>query len=310
MKYLMGIIILFALISCDLIERDSSEEDLKDRFVMDKTKRIVSDTVSVSKTMDSVLLDTLPNKTQIYAKDTLMTILDFEKEIQYVDELVLSSGVRIKWIERKRGRKLLDGELILIEYRLGLPDGKTIDGNNKMKMPNLPFVIGYNMQNRGWDLGLSELCVGDEAKIEIPSDLAYGKKGLETVIPPNTDNWLFVKIHGLVSPDFNEGGVRYWELRSGVENSTSSSKIKFHMIASTKNKANIFNTPLSNVPLTYVSGQNNYPKGLEQVLKKAKKGQHLFLVLDPNMAYGDKGYLDLVKPNESVFYNLKILQSE
>ena len=43
------------------------------------------------------------------------------------------------------------------------------------------------------------------------------------------------------------------------------------MIASTKNKANIFNTYASNFPLTYTPGQKNYPKGLQQVLKKAKK---------------------------------------
>ena len=41
-----------------------------------------------------------------------------------------------------------------------------------------------------------ELSVGDMAKVEIPSRLAYGKKGLGTVIPPNTDNWLFIKIIG------------------------------------------------------------------------------------------------------------------
>ena len=64
------------------------------------------------------------------------------------------------------------------------------------------------------------------------------------------------------------------------------------------------------MPKSYVPGQKNYPKGLEQVLKKAKENQHLFLVLSPEMAYGDRGYMDLVKANESVFYNLKILPSE
>ena len=133
----------------------------------------------------------------------------------------------------------------------GLPDGKIIDGNNKMKMPNLPFVVGYNMQNKGWDLALSELSVGDMAKVEIPSRLAYGKKGLGTVIPPNTDNWLFIKIHGLVRADFDERGVKYWELRSGENRVTNIRKVKFHMIASAKNKANIFNTYASNFPLTF-----------------------------------------------------------
>ena len=56
-----------------------------------------------------------------------------------------------------------------------------------------------------------ELC-GDMAKVEIPSRLAYGKKGLGTVIPPNTDNWLFIKIQ--VGSLILMKEALYWELRS------------------------------------------------------------------------------------------------
>ena len=310
MKHLMGIVFLIALFSCDMIERETSKEDLNERFVSDTAERIVKDTVSVASAVDSVMLDTVPNKTKVNPKDTLMTILDVEKEIQYVDELSLKDGLKINWIERKRGRKLRDGELIQIEYRLGLPDGKIIDGNNKMNKPFLPFVIGYNMQQKGWDLALSEMCVGDVAKIEIPASLAYGKNGLGSIIPPNTDNWLFIKILGLTPPDFDEGGIRYWEYLPGDGPELNNAKVKFHMVASTKSKANVFNTYFDRMPNSYVPGQKNFPKGLVQVLKKAKENQHLFLILSPDMAYGQRGYMDLVKPNESVFYNLKILESE
>ena len=120
---------------------------------------------------------------------------------------------------------------------------------------------------------------------------------------------MFLKIHGAVQPDYDQGGIKYWELQAGQEG-TSQNKVRFHMIASTKNKANIFNTYSSNFPLTYAVGQKNYPKGLEQVLKKANKGQYLFLILDPEMAYGDEGYMDLIQANESIFYNLKIIDVE
>ena len=86
------------------------------------------------------------------------------------------------------------------------------------------------------------------------------------------------------------------------------SKVKFHMIASTESRSNIFNTYASNFPVTYTRGQKNYPKGLRQVLNNAKNGQQLFVILDADVAYGAKGYMDLVRPNEKVFYNLKILE--
>ena len=310
MKHLMGVFILIILVSCDLFEREQSKEDLNKRFISDTTKRSFKDTISVASAVDSIMLDTLPNKTKVNQKDTLMTILDVEKEIQYVDELRLQDGLKINWIERKRGRKLRDGELIQIEYRLGLPDGKIIDGNNKMNKPFLPFIIGYNMQQKGWDLALSEMCVGDVAKIEIPASLAYGKNGLGSIIPPNTDNWLFIKILGLTPPNYDEDGIRYWEYLPGDGPVLNNAKVKFHMVASTKSKANVFNTYYDRMPRSYVPGQKNVPKGLVEVLKKAKENQHVFVILSPEMAYGQKGYMDLVKPNESVFYNLKILESE
>jgi len=304
MKTKIGIIICITLLGCELVERkDTKNPQVKSQ---DKSGQGLVNVSSAEFSSDSSKLEPL----NIPLEDSVnISLLDIEDEFDFVYSSKLISGVKIKWIKRNTGKKIKSDEMLMLEYRLSLPDGRIVDGNNKMKMPYLPFVVGYNMQQKGWDLALKEMCVGDVAKIEIPSQLAYGSKGLGSVIPPNTDNWLFVKIHGRVKPDYDQDGVRYWELQSGEE-SMSRNKVKFHMIASTKNKANIFNTYASNFPLTYTSGQKNYPRGLEQVLKKANKGQYLFLILDSDMAYGTEGYTDLIQADESVFYNLKIIDVE
>ena len=304
MKTKIVVIICIALLGCELVER----KDIKNPQVksQDKLGQGLVNVSSAEFSSDSSKLEPL----NIPVEDSVnISLLEIEDEFDFVHSSKLISGVKIKWIKRNTGKKIKSDEMLMLEYRLSLPDGRIVDGNNKMKMPYLPFVVGYNMQQKGWDLALREMCVGDVAKIEIPSQLAYGSKGLGSVIPPNTDNWLFVKIHGMVKPDYDQDGVRYWELQSG-EKSKSRNKVKFHMIASTKNKANIFNTYASNFPLTYTSGQKNYPRGLEQVLKKANKGQYLFLILDSDMAYGTEGYTDLIQADESVFYNLKIIDVE
>jgi len=53
-------------------------------------------------------------------------------------------------------------------------------------------------------------------------------------------------------------------------------------------------------------GQKNVVPGLRKVLKNAKKGQKVFVLLDATQAYGVRGYGKLVRPNESLFYNLNI----
>ena len=255
---------------------------------------------------DSVFLDT---SLVSLVQDTNVNVKEISNEFKFTDHLQTKSGISIDWIKKSNARKPEKGELLMLEYRLSLPDGKIIDGNNRMKMPYLPFVLGYNMQNKGWDEALSYMTVGDLAQVKIPAYLAYGKKGLGSLIPPNSENWLFVKLHGIVSPSTDTLGVKVWELRSGRPAKLDEiSKVKFHMIASTESRANIFNTYTSNFPVTYTPGQRNYPKGLRKLLNNAKIGQHLFVILDAEVAFGKKGYLDLVRPNEQVFYNLKILE--
>jgi FKBP-type peptidyl-prolyl cis-trans isomerase len=45
-------------------------------------------------------------------------------------------------------------------------------------------------------------------------------------------------------------------------------------------------------------------KGLKKALINAKRSDKLWVVVPAEMAYGSKGLLDLVKPNEPVFYDI------
>tara|TARA_B100001059_G_C17816661_1_gene575698 strand:- start:598 stop:1539 length:942 start_codon:yes stop_codon:yes gene_type:complete len=299
-------IFLFLLNACDIAERENKEyiSASSNSNVNNSTSK--GNTPSKHQSQDTNFVDTTIIS---LLKDTNVNIKEISNEFSFIDHLKTKSGITIDWIKKNNARRPNKGELLMLEYRLSLPDGKIIDGNNKMKMPYLPFVLGYNMQNKGWDEALKLMAVGDLAQVKIPSYLAYGKKGLGSLIPPNSENWLFVKLHGIVSPSTDTLGVKVWELRSGSPSKLDKlSKVKFHMIASTESRANVFNTYTSNFPVTYTPGQRNYPKGLRKLLNNAKIGQHLFVVLDAEVAFGNEGYLDLVRPNEQVFYNLKILE--
>lgn len=221
---------------------------------------------------------------------------------------ILDNGIVIKWIIKSGGRKIKTGEMVLLEYRLALPDGKIIDGNNKLNLPFIPFIAGYNLQTLGWDLAVKELSVGDFAKIEIPSELAYGKKGLKNIIPPNSKNWLYVKVHAFVAPGIKRDGISSWKLKEGSEitSNISNRELSFHAIVSSQSKPSIMNTYLSNAPIKYVIGQENIVPGLRKILRDANKGDKYYVILDSKNAYGSKGYTSLIKPNESIFFNIEV----
>ena len=198
--------------------------------------------------------------------------------------------------------------MALIDYRLALPDGKIVDGNNRIKLPFIPFVIGYSMQTAGWDLAFTELKVGDFVKVEIPAVLAYGSKGIKNVIEPNTDNWLFVKVISKVQPSIDADGVRSWRLAQGepVELAADADKeIAYEFIASTPNRPNAINA--RKFPLRYVPGQRTVVPGLRKILKNALKGERYYVILSPQQAYGKKGYNNVIGPDESVFFLVDIL---
>lgn len=222
----------------------------------------------------------------------------------------LENGIFIKWFKKTGGEKIKKGEMVLIEYRLALPDGKIVDGNNRLNYPCIPFVVGYNMQTPGWDIGLQQLAVGDFAKIEIPAALAMGEKGIKGIIPPNSSNWLFVKVLARVTPGVNENGIVSWKWKDGETTNLSNSdkEISFHAIVSTESRSSVMNSYKSNFPLRYIPGQKTIVPGLRKILKNAKKGERYIVVLDSEKAYGSRGYSDLVKPNEKVLYNIEITE--
>jgi len=268
-------------------------------------------TADKATTAKKIIQKPLQKKEQVEKEfqSTKDNLKSFEKG-KVADVKSFSNGLVIKWILKGKGRKLKKGEMALIDYRLALPDGKIVDGNNRVNMPFIPFVIGYNMQTPGWDLAFEELTPGDFVKIEIPADLALGSKELKGIIPANSDNWLYVKVVALVTPSVNEDGVTSWKIKDGQGISLAkdpSKEISFHAMVSTESKASVMNTRLGNYPLKYSPGQKTIVPGLRKIMKNAKKGERYFIILDAPQAYGARGYADLVKPNEQVFYNIEIM---
>lgn len=48
------------------------------------------------------------------------------------------------------------------------------------------FTLGQGMVIKGWDQGLTDMCVGEKRMLTIPSDMAYGDRGHPPVIPVRT----------------------------------------------------------------------------------------------------------------------------
>jgi len=222
----------------------------------------------------------------------------------------LENGLTIYWFKKGAGDPLKEGDMVNIEYEVKLKDGKIVDGNKLANKKKLPFLIGFNLQTPGWDIAFKELRVGDKVKVLIPSKLARGDKGIEGLIPPNADNWLYVNILEKNKPTRSAGGTRVWLLEENKDNKLTfndKNAVIFHAIASTPSVTEFVNTFRLDKPFIYRMSDHGLVPGLKKALMNAKKFDRLFVVVPPEEAYGKEGYLDIVKPNESIFYNVLVM---
>lgn len=93
----------------------------------------------------------------------------------------LPSGVQYKILKAGNGKMPLDSDVVEVNYRGTLLDGKQFDATQPGKPANLKLaqVIA------GWKEALKLMPVGSKWQLFIPSKHAYGPRGVGTDIGPN-----------------------------------------------------------------------------------------------------------------------------
>lgn len=91
-----------------------------------------------------------------------------------IEDLVTGSGEQVK-----------EGDTVRVHYTGTFTDGTTFDSSRESGVP-FDFVLGEGKVIKGWDIGVKGMRVGGRRKLTIPSQFAYGERGIEGVIPPNS----------------------------------------------------------------------------------------------------------------------------
>lgn len=246
----------------------------------------------------------LPENEQHVKVDSL------EVNMTVKEEKKLANGIVISWLEKGKGAKVKDGDVIMIDYKVRLEDSSIIDGNHLLNLDAMPFMVGFQMQTKGWDIALRELNVGDFARIKLPSELARGKKGIDGLIPENADNFITIRVLSKKKPTRTRDGNKVWVFEENKLNKkkfTEDNKIIFHAMASSPSSPLYYNSYRTNVPFELKLEDNGVIPGLKKALINAKKGDRMLVLVPSEEAYGSKGYLDIVKPNEALFYNVLVM---
>ena len=99
------------------------------------------------------------------------------------DTIETSSGLKYIVIEKRDGKKAIEGSTVKVHYTGYFEDGKVFDSSTKKPFK---FKLGAGMVIPGWDEGIALMRVGDKFRLIIPYQLAYGEQGIPPDIPPKT----------------------------------------------------------------------------------------------------------------------------
>ena len=111
-----------------------------------------------------------------------------------------TQGVKVTILKEGTGDVAKSGDTVAMNYTGTLADGTVFDSNVDAKFKHvqpLIFTIGAGQVIKGWDVGIAGMKVGEQRKLEIQPDFAYGATGAGGVIPPNATLTFDVELLGI-----------------------------------------------------------------------------------------------------------------
>ena len=239
-------------------------------------------------------------------KDTSGKIL--EEEVK--DILELKGGIKISYLKHGKGNVLKKGDMVNVEYKTLLPDGKIIDGSDLIGKP-LPYFIGINMSIKGWDEVFVNLIPGDKIKLHLPSEKAYGKKGFGTMVPPDTDLDFEIEILDKVAPQTLKGGLKYYHLLKNEKGKATKTgvKVEIHYYGWVFSEGKLFDSSHFNgKTYGFTVGGGEEILCWEEIVKIMHEGDKILMLSPSEMAFAEKGVPELVPPHSKLVYILELMK--
>jgi len=106
----------------------------------------------------------------------------------------LPSGVQYQVIKEGKGPVPKSSDVVEVNYRGTLLDGKEFDSS---KAHGKPAVFPVGAVIKGWQDAVTHMKVGSKWKVWIPSELAYGEHGAPPVIGPNATLSFEIELLGI-----------------------------------------------------------------------------------------------------------------
>ncbi len=238
------------------------------------------------------------------------------------DTITTASG--LKYIVVKKGSEknplAKAGEVVTVQYSGYFKDGLMFDSSVKRGQP-IKFTLGQGQVIKGWDEGLQLMRSGDQFRLIIPYQLAYGENGRGKSIPPKSELTFDVELV------YNQPEIKIEAYNTkGKDTITTASGLKMIPIKTTNlqspkvgqtvtvhysgylTNGKMFDSSIRrDDPIKFEVGQHKVIPGWDEALLKMKKGEKYRLIIPANLAYGEKGAGNVIPPNATLIFDINLI---
>jgi peptidylprolyl isomerase len=229
-----------------------------------------------------------------------------------------ASGLEYTITVKGDGKQPQPGDMVSVHYTGKLTNDTVFDTSLKRGTP-FEFKLGQGRVIKGWDEGIGYLHVGDKATFRIPPELGYGANAMPT-IPANSTLIFDVELM-----DVKEGVRPY--VAKNKDTITTPSGLKILMIQENKSgeqavagtmatfnysgffrDGKIFDSSFDrNQPLSVKAGKGQLFAGWDEGITHLRKGEKAKLIIPSKLAFGEKGFQQLIPPNADLIIDMEMV---
>lgn len=207
------------------------------------------------------------------------------------------------------------GNEVTVNYSGYLTDGTLFDSS--VGVQPFTFTVGAGRVIKGWEEGLIGMKKGGQRLLEIPGELAYGEQGAG-MIPPNATLIFEVEMVDFrpqLTPaevsayETTENNVEYAILTEGTGDSVSRNDLITFNFNAWRGDGILFDSSAqAGQSAQFTLGTSGLP-GLDEGMEGMKVGEKRQIKIPPEMAYGAEGVGDVIPPNDTIIFEVELVEA-
>lgn len=255
-------------------------------------------------------------------------------------------GIYFKTLKKGSGLKPKDGQMLITHYDLNILEGKLIY-SSKTSNTTVDFAFNSQFETEGFKVALRNMSKGEIAEFLIPSNLAFGEKGMRDKIAPYCAIIYHLEIIDILSKEdyknikenekekenislkseeikkiekyltdnnlsnnpTTESGLYYMESKKGKgPRIKSGDKIKVHYSLYLLDGKLVDSSVERGIPLDIEVDKTSVIQGWHEGLKLMNVGSKAKLLIPSSLGYGDRKRSEDILPYTPLLFELEVLE--